>query len=353
MKTTLILGAGFSKNSGIPIQSEIPALLLAPGLQTSLEKGLVEVLANFLKNVFGWNGSGELPALDDIFTCIDISTNSGHHLGISYSPLHLRAIRRFLVYKVFQLLERSFRWNEEVNTLLRGCAADGIETAYVVLNWDTVVERYLGNRELPYRIDYCNGGRSWDEKLVRDNCAGTRIIKLHGSDNWLYCDNCRTLYFDEESVIPVLERAGIRKTDLALFPELKNAGMVPPAKTCHLCGNEISSHIATFSYRKSFRANSFPNLWKEAEETLSASDRWVFIGYSLPEADYEFKHLLKIAQLKLGHKKKEKLRIDVVLLGSDTTSAKYRSFFGDYIGRIYNGGIREYIDDWKTNRDNR
>jgi len=27
MKTTLILGAGFSKNSGLPIQSEIPALL--------------------------------------------------------------------------------------------------------------------------------------------------------------------------------------------------------------------------------------------------------------------------------------------------------------------------------------
>ena len=30
---------------------------------------------------------------------------------------------------------------------------------------------------------------------------------------------------------------------------------------------------------------------------LRKADRWIFIGYSLPAADYEFKHLLKRVQL--------------------------------------------------------
>ena len=51
-----------------------------------------------------------------------------------------------------------------------------------------------------------------------------------------------------------------------------------------------------------------------------------FVGYSLPQNDYEFKHILKIAELKLSHKKKTKLNIDVVLLNSDSTAVRYKSF---------------------------
>lgn len=349
MKTTLILGAGFSKNSGVPVQSEIPARLLEVK-NNPLETGISEVLANFMHRIFGWNGSSELPALDDLFTCIDISTNSGHHLGIEYSPLHLRAIRRFLVYRVFRLLEQSFQWNRDVDTLIRHTCGDGKETSYVVLNWDTVLEKYLGQGRGRCRIEYCNGGRCWDEEPQPDNAEGIRIIKLHGSDNWLYCDNCRVLYHDMGDCTSILERAGIRNTDLTLFQELRGVGGMCPGIDCRLCDNTISSHIATFSYRKSFRSNSFPDLWKQAEEELAAAERWIFIGYSLPEADYEFKHLMKIAQLKLRHKRRQKLQIDVVLLDSRTAAAKYEGFFGESIHRIYNGGIGEYLDGWKINR---
>jgi hypothetical protein len=96
------------------------------------------------------------------------------------------------------------------------------------------------------------------------------------------------LIYDHYDNIPIIERSGIQEADLGMLKgysaktELNN-------RKCMICGNEISSHIATFSYRKSFRANSFPNIWKKAEEMLSHADRWVFIGYSLPDADYEFK----------------------------------------------------------------
>jgi len=46
-------------------------------------------------------------------------------------------------------------------------------------------------------------------------------------------------------------------------------------------------------------------------------------------ADYEFKHLLKICEHKLGHKKDRRLSIDVVLFDSETTAMRYKSFFGN------------------------
>ena len=41
----------------------------------------------------------------------------------------------------------------------------------------------------------------------------------------------------------------------------------------------------------------FEKSWSSAERLLRNAEKWVFIGYSLPAADYEFKHLLKRVQL--------------------------------------------------------
>ena len=37
--------------------------------------------------------------------------------------------------------------------------------------------------------------------------------------------------------------------------------------------------------------------WQTAERLLREAKNWIFIGYSLPAADYEFKLLLKRVQL--------------------------------------------------------
>lgn len=351
MKATLILGAGFSKNSGIPVQQEIPELLIKEASDSEFEHAVSSVIKRFLKDIFGWTGTKNLPNLDDVFTCIDISTNSGHHLGIKYSPMELRTIRRLLIYRLFSILDRYFTYSEDVEALLNHYGEYLHETAFVVLNWDTVLERYLKLLSPHIKIDYCNGGRSWGDSDSEETREEVKVLKLHGSDNWLYCDNCRALFYDLDCHNSTLQKAGFEQSDLELFDELKAIKMLNGEGTdieCKLCTNKVSSHIATFSYRKSFRANSFPDIWKEAEKTLSDSERWVFIGYSLPDADYEFKHLLKIAQLKLQHKKSERVKIDVVLLNSTNTIDKYNKFFGNSIGNIYNGGIESYLKSLKA-----
>lgn len=345
MRAAVILGAGFSKNSGLPLQSEIPELLIENQQENCFEDGISQAIKRFYKDIFGFSEGEVLPNLDDLLTCIDISTNAGHHLGINYSPLHLRAIRRFIIYKLFKILEDKYVYSETAFNLVDRLLKTYGKVDFVVLNWDTVLEKYINLIDNGYTINYCNGGeyirRASSDKFLKE----IKIIKIHGSTNWLYCDNCRTLFNDTFGDVPLIKKAGFKETDFELLVELnKDMTEFTENEKCSICGDGISSHIATFSYRKSFRENSFPQLWDEAEKTLSVSDKWIFIGYSLPQADYEFKHLLKISQLKLKHCKEKMPEIDVVLLNSTSTAAKYKSFFGDSLVRICNGGIREYVN---------
>ena len=110
-----------------------------------------------------------------------------------------------------------------------------------------------------------------------------------------------------------------------------------------LCDNMVSTHIATFSYRKSFRTHAYPSIWHRAERILSEADRWVFIGYSLPKADYEIKHLLKVAQLSMTHKRRNReLEIDVVVKGN-SAMGDYESFLGRGRFTFHSDGLAGYV----------
>ena len=105
----------------------------------------------------------------------------------------------------------------------------------------------------------------------------------------------------------------------------------------------LATHIATFSYRKLFRTNAYPAIWSEAENILANSKHWIFVGYSLPEADFELKHMIKSAELRLNHIKGEKRKIDVVIYKDDDVKTKFEKFFGNTNVIVYNGGLNEYV----------
>jgi hypothetical protein len=105
----------------------------------------------------------------------------------------------------------------------------------------------------------------------------------------------------------------------------------------------VSSHIATFSYRKSFRTHAYSSIWHTAEQILADADHWIFVGYSLPKADYELKHLLKVAQLRMRHmRQREERRIDVVVKG-ESARGDYEAFFGRDAFTYYPEGLDAYV----------
>ena len=105
-----------------------------------------------------------------------------------------------------------------------------------------------------------------------------------------------------------------------------------PRLTCPRCKVDLGVRLATFSYQKALRAPMFETSWLEAEKALRTARRWVFIGYSLPAADFEFKYLLKRTELA------RRRRPEIVVVtkrssrgGHKRTSAEesYIRFFGE------------------------
>lgn len=349
MTIAVILGAGFSKCAGLPTQAEFFDLLLAGDSSPNpLQKCITEVMQQFLRDVFGWRPSEPLPSLEDYFTCIDLSANTGHHLGIRYTPKMLRAIRRMTVHRILQVLDLKYQPVPSIARLLRWALTQ--EVGFTVLNWDVVLERALqeqGRESIDYGFECYDWQNPSQHPPVKEGIA---VAKINGSSNWAYCDNCSTMFYDR-SKLALSEMVGLVKADFRLFDAtLKGRafdealGLTPQKRECPFCKNMVSTHIATFSFRKSYRTYAYPAIWHAARHWLSRSSRWLFVGYSLPDADYEFKHLLKTAQLALDRRKDvPPLAIDVVLKNNPHAERRYRGLFGSRIQNVCQGGLEEYV----------
>jgi|SRR5437762_6333179 len=102
--------------------------------------------------------------------------------------------------------------------------------------------------------------------------------------------------------------------------------------TCARCKDvTLGTRLATFTYLKALDFPMFQKSWFAAERLLRKAKRWVFIGYSLPTADYEFKYLLKRVQLS----RRRKPEVILITKGSDTekTFSTYQRFFGQIMKR--------------------
>jgi hypothetical protein len=257
----LVLGAGFSKCAALPLQAEFPKRLLNHPVDDPLNQRITEALEEFLRLTFGWQRGDDLPSLESIFTLIDLSANTGHHLGYHYSPRKLRALRRLLIYRVFSILDLEFKPSKDIKGLLNAVLPKSVNPAFIVLNWDIVLERHLETTASGYHgVDYGVNERPWvGAQTEEDNKV--RIIKIHGSANWVYCDNCRQIFFDRDRKLSLSIKAGILSEDLELFDSRDRkqgdwSFLEPNDRACIWCGSPVGPHIATFSFRKSFRTNA-------------------------------------------------------------------------------------------------
>jgi hypothetical protein len=379
-ETAVILGAGFSTCAGLPIQKRLLDDLLSHDHWT-LDKIITLSIKLFLKTVFGWREGDPLPALEDIFTLIDLSAGSGHNLGTILNPKVLRAIRRMLIDRIFTVIDGTFNESTDIDSLIKLYLPPDrpISTHFVVLNWDNVLERHLFKYDpKSFAVDYRVRGRGWNSDYI----IGPRrvmIAKVHGSSSWLYCDNCRTVLYS--SVLPVTDalRHCVRVEDLELVNQAFGDSIIPAAygsrynpvmfavdgqiftqntslrsilplnqhafENCRFCQHPVGPHIATFSFRKSFRTNASALSWQAAEEILSEARKWIFIGYSFPDADIEFKHLVKTCELKFYHDIKKKKNIDVVIKNDEEAEERYARFFGSSNFLIYQSGLEGYLKE--------
>jgi hypothetical protein len=386
VETAVIVGAGFSHHAGLPLTSKFTeAILEAREFSSGPSYMTVEFLSYFIRDAFDHSTKAAAkywPDLEDVFTCVDLSANAGHHLGSTFSPADLRTVRRAMLSRTIRMLEQKYRegrkkksaeWRK-LDDFFWQIASHNI--GFISMNWDTVIERKLALTQQDRLLDYCCDALSAaiPDTPGRDNFSSTKkylkeiergqiiavaplpierkkversvaVVKIHGSANWLYCDNCRQLFcFHPDQSMRIADQI-IRKDDLLRMEAFvskkakyvyESVGLLWQPRVQCLCSKNVplGTRIATFSYRKALDFPMFQKSWFAAEELLRSASRWVFIGYSLPAADYEFKYLLKRTQLS-----RVKQPEFVVISGGNKadinrTYANYQKFFGRSIKKL-------------------
>jgi len=377
-KTAVILGAGFSFSLGVPAYAEVLKSIAKPldrekyNLNEFQEKIDIEItkhISQFLLDVFDYNvkidKEENIPSLEQVFTFIDLSTNvgfdTGYSLGFGYMPDKLNSLRRFLTYKLFLIIDKNVDMSSA--TFLRNFLEKLSGSNYVSLNWDIVLEKRLIEigQHFQYGVDeiLVESENGIVEQLVEQlshyptpETKLTKIAKVHGSSNWAYCGNCHKIFCDMNKKITKNIQTDIFIRDIKNFYESGKSDKGPLKslkqeirkkaymKKCPKCGYSLASHIATFSYSKSFRTHAFALSWKLAEDILADAERWIFIGYSIPKADYIFSHMLKCSQ-----KRDKKPKKIIVIQKGDKAKEDYISLFGKRNIRYFNCGF----DNFATN----
>lgn len=349
--TTIILGSGFSKCGNLPITAEISDDLLDESFRDKLDKSITCAIKKFLEETFNWNMGEEIPTLEDIFTIIDLSLKSNHYLGRKYKPKKLLAFRRLLIYRIFEILNRDYQSSDAIDDFLKDNSDENFsKTDFIVLNWDIVLENSLKRLFPDLGINYQIQANRWDDRPSENSESGVKISKIHGSSNWVYCRNCHMVWYELGEKLSLSLQAGLGKADIRLFDESftkqlyrREMNYSSEKRNCKNCGAVLSQHIATFSFRKALNTHAFDSSWLHAEESLSKAAKWIFVGYSLPAADYEFKHLLKNCQKKYSDGSTSPKDIEVVLKEDKEAEKRYKQFFGSEQVKIFQHGLQNYV----------
>lgn len=331
-KIGLIVGAGLSCEAGLPASEMLPAMILGGGRwEGKPQEQLTAKLVEFWREAFGC-GPGGAPSLADHFTALDLAANSGHQLGPNWPPRTLRALRRLTIWRLFKILSEPGDGNV-VPSLLARLGSGGQEPAVIVsLNWDLVLERALKavRREFEYRLS----GRARKDGPVP-------LMKPHGSMNWRYCDSCRRLDYDsvnlEPEFSPFLTSEVFDALGVTIGPDVH-----PESHECTNCRCPLSARVGTFTYRKDYALGPFQQVWYEAGQALARCERWLFIGCSMPAADFEFRHLLKTAQMARPQGARQP-EASVVLKGDCGAAERYREFFGRNLRDQSQAGLENWV----------
>ena len=346
-KLLLFLGSGFSAEFGLPTTQQLrDRLLETPGNDPEVqrrEQFISKTIGEFWQEVFGWNHGCPTPSLEDHFTQIDLAANSGHHLGPHYGPRKLRAVRRMTIHRVLKLLDVRPAPSPLIDRFFRQLT-ERVGLTIVTTNWDIITERSLEQHHHPFNY----GPDAFDSRGSAIPKQGIPILKLHGSGNWGYCDCCRNLitFALDMGKAAVHLHLFLEPDDFRLFDggsqvadDLGDLHL----RQCLACGGRWGSRVATFSYRKDLSIPVFQTIWDLARLGLQQASRWLFVGYSMPHADIEIRHLLKSAQL--ARMTPNNVSIEVVLKNDSAAADRYKRFFGLPDGSIFQDTLGNWIEE--------
>lgn len=359
-KTVYVLGAGFSIEAGAPSQENLVKKILEvyESNPNVFRKGSIDQFLNFLNDTLSIpkNLHKSIP-LEDIFTPIDscIANNvSFKNLGVGKLKKHRELVFELIGKTLQHILKRSspeyiMQFAKHLVTESKN-RRDGdypnVDNVSVIsTNWDIILDNAINNK-LQYDnavVDYCCYVSSYDKhdhsvkpglEILGRGGYNVKLIKLHGSLNWLQCPKCQRIYVKFNQKIAMNPYSDINQP------------------TCRHCDKNFSvqdshklvSNLIMPTFLKDLSNPQYKIIWQNAGIELSEAKKIVFIGYSLPQADFEMRQLLS----RMIDKRTE---IEVVDYRNENNPEPYKRLvqqFHQFFGREvsdYPKGASTYISE--------
>ncbi|CAI0962280.1 Uncharacterised protein [Serratia plymuthica] len=368
MKTVYILGAGFSMDAGAPSQAQImkEALVILENKNNIVNEKAYErfqVFKDLLVNTMHFSEDQLCDViLEDIFTPLDrcLSENMQYR-GIPVGDI--MKVREDVFHVIGDTIKYAIEKNNNDKKYINDFArylvkesknranvrddngSDSIDPVSVIsTNWDIMLDNSIydaisQDRDKFGVVDYCCYISSINESdetvkpgllAIGKKGYNVKLLKLHGSLNWLQCPRCMRLYtifgkvnFDNESCC--------RHCTKNFGKEEKSI---------------LISNLIMPTFIKDLSNPQYKIIWQNAGIEISEADKLVFIGYSLPSADFELRQLL-------SRMSKRNAEIEVVTFSNkgkgsrvykDSIKKHWKSFFGSRNIKFHFNGAKEYIE---------
>jgi NAD-dependent SIR2 family protein deacetylase len=351
-RIAVFLGAGASRAEGAPLQGGLfhsyfeyaRSLPDVYGYQVSITREL----ATFFQTFFSIDTDHDdlskttFPTFEEALGILELAISREESFrGFDNANLFeqgskIRSARGALILLIALILDHTLENSVGLhNRLLRKLVDEEIvrNFDFISFNYDILIDNALVSQydavDLDYCLEFTNFTREKDWHRP-DPKRAVRLLKLHGSLNWLYCPTCRTI---------------------TLTPKEKGICRLvfDPAKCTCSCGTMSVPIIIPPTYFKVLSNLYLQEVWNAAEMVLTDSDMWVICGYSFPDADIHVKYLLKRVQVNSS-----KLRKVIVLNshpGKDTHDAdserlRLRRFFGSGFEIDYKpNSFEDFVND--------
>lgn len=188
-------------------------------------------------------------------------------------------------------------------------ATINLNISIITMNYDTLLDEafdflYPDNALIDYCLELMNyhhypeiGSFNWwvnprEPVMVWNgsNPKPIKIIKIHGSVNWKYCNCCNQVLLTPWDTKIDLSSMSFKRY---IYPSCENPETIEYDFICPLDGNKFDTFIVPPSHIKNLSHPAINKLLDEAALEIHKAKKIVFVGYSFPDADVHIKALLK------------------------------------------------------------
>jgi len=300
-----VFGAGASISDGGPLQKDLLPQIYKEDFNSS---ELARLVREFISNNFDIENDN-YPTLESVFGYLDYFISKKESLGGQFTTLRLHSIKEALIRLVHHTISKSNKSKGVYRKFWESVENVNKNISIITMNYDTLLDEsfdflYPDKALIDYCINFMNYDEYekidafnwwvnprqpvpiWDDKIP----VPIKIIKIHGSLNWKYCNCCNQVLLTPWDTEIDINTQGFKGR---IGASCENPKEIIYDLKCPNDNTPFDTFIVPPSHIKELNHPAISKLFDEAAIEIRKAKKIVFIGYSFPEADVHIKALFK------------------------------------------------------------